>query len=67
MCKYCDKGISTLFEDKYTKVKIVNNGSSVYCEIENTRYFEDGFTSTGNDFFDIEYCPICGRKLISMR
>ena len=64
MCKWCDKDeIKQLeqYEDKDDRVNCI-----VYDKFDNSYHLwvecEDWFYS-GIQFYDIKFCPYCGRKL----
>lgn len=70
MCKYCYKNINN------EKIRDIDSDKESLVEIVRLPYFdhiayglrveldgkdEDGYKTL--DFFDINYCPMCGRKL----
>ena len=70
MCKYCHKNINN------EKLKDIDNDEESSIEIVRQPYFDvvkyalyvqlDGKDEDGykcSDFFHINYCPMCGRKL----
>lgn len=68
MCEYCKKIINNkrildIDDDKETYIEIDWQpafGYMLYVEIEGQD--NDGYKSS--QFFQINYCPMCGRKLI---
>lgn len=64
MCKYCEKDESELYRDDCNSHSVIlkmtkfsNNtkiGIDLYCDCEETSFLQ---------YIDINYCPICGRKL----
>lgn len=68
MCEYCNKNINNkkiidIDNDKDTHIEIVNQklsfGPMLYVEIEGEDL--DGYKPS--QFFQINYCPMCGRQL----
>lgn len=67
MCKYCDKKINNekirdIDNDNEVWLEIIYqsvHGSMIYVELDGTD--NDGYKTA--DFFNINYCPMCGRKL----
>lgn len=68
MCEYCKKIINNkrildIDDDKETYIEIVRQeafGYMLYVEIEGQD--NDGYKPS--QFFQINYCPMCGRKLV---
>ena len=52
MCKFCNEGISLLKDD----------GWEVWIEYHNRLQIDDE-TGDRTTYIDIEYCPMCGRRL----
>lgn len=67
MCEYCanrirNKRIKDIDEDKEDWLEVIYqkvHGHMIYVELEGTDI--DGYKTV--DFFKINYCPMCGRKL----
>lgn len=68
MCEYCEKRIKNkkildIDNETETHIEIINQekswGHMLYVEIEGTD--NDGYKPS--QFFQISYCPMCGRKL----
>lgn len=66
MCEYCDKRASNkiikdIDEDETELMQVVNfkDNNMLYVEIDG----EDNDGYKPSDFFSINYCPMCGRKL----
>ena len=68
MCEYCQKNINNkkirdIDNEQNTHAEILNQkrslGYMLYVEIEGEDL--DGYKPS--QFFQIKYCPICGRKL----
>lgn len=69
MCKYCGKIINNkkildIDNEEETHIEIINQkkswGYMLYVEIEGQD--NDGYKPS--QFFQINYCPMCGRKLV---
>ena len=63
MCEYCKK-IINIDNEEETHMEIINKkkswGYMLYVEIEGQD--NDGYKPS--QFFQINYCPMCGRKLV---
>jgi len=66
MCKYCNKRASNKKiedidndEQDFAQVVIFPDSAKLYVELD----AEDNDGYKAGDFFDIKYCPMCGRKL----
>jgi hypothetical protein len=67
MCKYCEKRVNNkkitdIDNDKEDWLEVILQGYSgnmIYVELDGTD--NDGYKTC--DFFKINYCPMCGRKL----
>lgn len=68
MCEYCNKKVNNrkildIDNEKETHMEIINQketwGHMLYIEIEGED--KDGYKPS--QFFQINYCPICGRNL----
>lgn len=67
MCEYCDKKINNkkikdIDNDENDWLEIIHqpvHGSMIFVELDGID--EDGYKTA--DFFEINYCPMCGRKL----
>jgi len=67
MCEYCDKRINNkkikdIDNDKEDCLEIIYqeaHGNMIYVELDGQD--NDGYKTA--DFFKINYCPMCGRKL----
>ena len=65
MCEYCEKRINNkkildIDNEIETHMEIINQkGYMLYVEIEGKD--NDGYKTS--QFFQISYCPMCGRKL----
>lgn len=69
MCEYCEKIINNkkildIDNEEETFMEIINHkkswGNMLYVEIEGQD--NDGYKPSS--FFQINYCPMCGRKLV---
>lgn len=66
MCKICDKGTQQIssveFEGYTARVRLDLEANQIDCQlvkiIEN-----DVFGEWSNNCLDINYCPVCGKKL----
>lgn len=66
MCKICDKGTQQIssveFEGYIARVRLDLEANQIDCQlvkiIEN-----DVFGEWSNNCLDINYCPVCGKKL----
>ena len=65
MCRWCDKDKiikdlieydNTLPRDRYNCIVYADNSYHLWVECDDWYY-------SGLKFFDIEFCPYCGRKL----
>lgn len=72
MCEYCEKIINNkrildIDNEKETHMEIINQkkswGYMLYVEIEGKD--NDGYKPS--QFFQINYCPMCGRRLVKER
>lgn len=65
-CKYCfkrglNKKILNIDEDKDVYMKIVKGSKDIWLEVQFDLKDNDGYQAV--HFFNIKYCPMCGRKL----
>ena len=72
MCEYCDKKIKnksiTCIDEDVDKSKLTlikNNyfGYTILAEIDNLADDNSNTPDIVDQFFKINYCPMCGRKL----
>ena len=66
MCEYCNKRASNKKiedidndEQDFAQVVIFLDNAKLYIELD----AEDSDGYKASDFFDINYCPMCGKKL----
>lgn len=63
MCKICEGGTRCISQvqhgDMIARVRLDLEFNQIDCQVLNT----DGQGSWTDDCFDINYCPVCGKKL----
>lgn len=64
MCKFCEKGKTLTTEDRAEDVAEI---AIVHNDEQKSYLYVETFCQDGDDFgygsFEINYCPMCGRKL----
>lgn len=72
MCEYCNKNVNNkpivcIDEDtdksKLSLVKTGWTGYTILAEIDNLADDSSNISDIASQFFQISYCPMCGRKL----
>lgn len=72
MCEYCNKNINNKAiacidkETDKSKLSIVKDsyfGYTILAEIDNLADDSNNTPDIADQFFEINYCPMCGRKL----
>lgn len=72
MCEYCDKRINNkpikcidedIDKSKLTLIKINGIGYTIFAEIDNIADDNSNIPDIADQYFEINYCPMCGRKL----
>lgn len=66
MCKICDKGTQQIssveFEGYTARVRLDLDANQIDCQL--VRIDKDGtYGEWSTDCLDINYCPVCGKKL----
>jgi len=73
MCEYCEKNTNNkpiMSIDKDTdksKLSLVRTnwtGYTIYAELDNLADDSNNVPDIVDQFFQINYCPMCGRKLL---
>lgn len=61
MCKYCE--INAFLEDENLVGVVDGDLKQLEFSIWPQDYDEEGYPVQASSIFNIEYCPMCGRKL----